>query len=212
MIEYPKIETLYDRDERTHKVIPDKIRLPEFELVSRWLVTEKIDGTNIRVYLRHGEVMYGGRTDAAQLHASLVEWLRTRLPPETVHAAFEANVEAILFGEGYGPKIQKGGGLYRADVSFRLFDVLVVGPDRNWWLTWESVKDVARKLAIETVPVLAERASLSEAVGMVRRISEVAAADGGTGCDQEGIVCRTEPLLLTRGGQRLFWKLKARDF
>ena len=212
MTEYPKIETLYDRDERTHKVIPGKIRMPEFELVSRWLVTEKIDGTNIRVHLKHGEVMYGGRTDAAQLHASLVEWLRTQLPAEKVRAAFDPGVEAILFGEGYGPKIQKGGGLYRSDVSFRLFDVLVVTPDRDWWLTFPNVSDVAAKLEIETVPVLGASLTFEEAIALVRRPSLVARTDGGAGCDQEGIVCRTDPLLFTRRGDRVMWKLKARDF
>lgn len=212
MTEYPKIETLYVRDERTHKVLPDQIRCPEFSLVSHWLVTEKIDGTNIRVHLKHGEVIYGGRTDAAQLHASLVEWLRTRLSADVVRAAFEPHTEAILFGEGYGPKIQKGGGLYRADVSFRLFDVLVVTPERNWWLGWADVCDVANKLAITTVPPLATDATMAEAVEMVRRRSFVAELDRGAGCEQEGIVCRSEPLLLTRRGDRVMWKLKGRDF
>jgi ATP-dependent RNA circularization protein (DNA/RNA ligase family) len=212
MREYPKIETLYDRDERTHKVIPGKIRLPEFDLVSRWMVTEKIDGTNIRVHLRHGEVMYGGRTDAAQLHASLVDWLRTRLPADKVRAAFGPGVEAILFGEGYGPKIQKGGGLYRADVSFRLFDVLVVTPERDWWLAVPDVADVASKLGIETVPVLGANLSLEAAVSLVRGVSLVARIDAGAGCEREGIVCRTDPMLLTRRGDRVMWKLKGKDF
>ena len=32
---------------------------------------------------------------------------------------------AVLYGEGYGAKIQKGGGNYRADQDFVLFDVRV---------------------------------------------------------------------------------------
>jgi ATP-dependent RNA circularization protein (DNA/RNA ligase family) len=212
VIEYPKIETLYVRDERTHKVLPGQIRLPEFSLVTQWLVTEKVDGTNIRVHLKHGEVMYGGRTDAAQLHASLVEWLRTNLPAEKVCAAFEPHTEAILFGEGYGPKIQKGGGLYRSDVSFRLFDVAVVSPERLWWLGFEDVCDVAAKLEIGTVPILGYPLGIDEAIGLVRGASLVAQVDGGAGCEREGIVCRTEPLLLTRRGDRVMWKLKGRDF
>lgn len=212
MTEYPKIETLYRRDERSFKVIPTEIRLPEFALVSRWLVTEKIDGTNIRVHLKHGEVVYGGRTDAAQLHASVVDWLRSQLPAEKVRAAFEPHTEAVLFGEAYGPKIQKGGGLYRGDVAFRLFDVLSVSPERDLWLGWTSVVDIAAKLGIFHVPVLAEDATLEEAVALVRRPSFVAELDGGTGCEQEGVVCRTEPLLLTRRGDRVMWKLKGNDF
>lgn len=212
MTEYPKIETLFVRDERTHKVLPDQIRLPEFSLVSQWLVTEKIDGTNIRVHLKHGEVMFGGRTDAAQLHASLVEWLRTHLPADKVRAAFEPHTEAILFGEGYGPKIQNGGGSYRSDVSFRLFDVAVVAPERLWWLASEDVCDVASKLEIGTVPILGDPLTIDEAIGLVRGASVTAHMDGGAGCEREGIVCRTEPLLLTRRGDRVMWKLKGKDF
>ena len=48
MIKYPKIETLFERDKDTFKVT-DKIRLPEFEMIDNWLITEKIDGTNVRV-------------------------------------------------------------------------------------------------------------------------------------------------------------------
>lgn len=213
MIEYPKIETLYDRDEKTHRVIPGKLRLPEFELVSRWLVTEKIDGTNIRVHLHpDGSVTYGGRTDAAQLHASIVTWLRERLAPARVSAAFEPGMEVLLFGEGYGPKIQKGGGLYRQDVSFRLFDVAVLMDGKPWWLTWANVIDVAKKLGIGHAPTLASAAGLELATTLVDLASEVASLDGGTGCRHEGVVCRTDPPLFTRKGQRLMWKLKVRDF
>jgi len=35
MIEYPKIETLYDRDKETFKVIPDMLRWKEFDLIRR---------------------------------------------------------------------------------------------------------------------------------------------------------------------------------
>lgn len=212
MIEYPKIETLYGRDESTFRVIPGRLRMPEFDLVKHWLVTEKIDGTNIRVHLKHGEVAYGGRTDAAQLPATIVAWLRARLPAERVAAAFDPHTEAVLFGEGYGPKIQKGGGSYRADVSFRLFDVAVQAPDRVWWLTWPDVQDVARKLEIATVPLLAEAAPLEQAIVLVTAVSRTAHEDGGGGCIHEGVVARTEPLLFTRAGKRVVWKLKGKDF
>ena len=47
-MKYPKIQTLYDRDEK-FKVDPTQIRCPEFSLITRWLITEKIDGTNVRI-------------------------------------------------------------------------------------------------------------------------------------------------------------------
>ena len=49
-MEYPKIETLFNRDEK-FKVVEGDYRLPEFENIKQWDVTEKIDGTNVRVRL-----------------------------------------------------------------------------------------------------------------------------------------------------------------
>lgn len=212
-MEYPKIETLFDRDPQTFKVRTDAFRLPEFAIPKWWLVTEKVDGTNIRIHLTpDGRVQYGGKTDAAQIPATLVTVLRALLPDEQVAAAFEPDTEAVLYGEGYGAKINSGGDYRRSPVpGFRLFDVLVTGAEgRRWWLNWENVVDVARKLSIQTVPVLARALPLDQAVACVDARSETASEDGGNRM-QEGIVARTEPLLLTRAGARLVWKLKLKD-
>ena len=230
-LEYGKIETIWNRDEKTFKVKPGAPRWREFEALRFWHVTEKIDGTNIRVSLGPGQfpdnwraeegalvkapsrVTFGGRTDAAQIQASVVQMLQGLFPAEKVAGAFDVDTTAILFGEAYGPKIQKGGGLYRADVGFRLFDVVVFDADgRPWWLTWENVENVAKKLGIKTVPVLNPRATLEEAVAHVYAKSATATEDGGPGLDQEGIVARSEPPLFTRAGRRLCWKLKVKDF
>src|SRR3990167_9351221 len=157
-MEYPKIETIFNRDPDDMKhVLWGDFREPVFETVSRWHVTEKVDGTNVRVFLRPGQsahfqhvppsVSFGGRTKDSQMQASLLDALEAMFPVDRVVAAFDEGTSAILFGEGYGPKIQKGGGLYRSDQSFRLFDVLVFGKaGRLWWLEWADVQDVARKL------------------------------------------------------------------
>ena len=56
-----------------------------------------------------------------------------------------------FYGEGYGAKIQKGGGNYNPDgVDFVLFDVRC----GDFWLKRENVRDVANKLGIEDVPVV----------------------------------------------------------
>lgn len=212
MIGYPKIETLYDRNDR-FKVMPDALRMPEFGLIQRWLVTEKVDGTNIRIHLAaDGSVVFGGRTDNAQIPAHLVQYLRTTFTDEAVRGAFEPGVSATLFGEGYGAKIQNGGA-YRQGVSFRLFDVLV----GEWWLEPNTITDVAAKLNIATVPFLGEIARLPMAPSDLEEvlggsISIVSQEDGGSGMRAEGIVARTVPGLFTRKGERLMWKLKFKDF
>lgn len=223
-MEYPKIETLWNRDDKTFKVRQAELRCPEFAALRFWHVTEKIDGTNIRLMLDYDPrpdapihapsiIRYGGRTEAAQLPATVVQMLQRDLPAEKVASAFDPDTTGVLFGEAYGPRIQKSGGLYRTDVGFRLFDVAVFGANgRVWWLTWENVEDVAKKLGIRTVPILNPHASLEEAIGYVQGKSVAAIEDGGAGLDREGIVARSEPPLFTRAGRRLMWKLKVKDF
>lgn len=206
--EYPKIETLFVRDTKTFKVT-NVLRLPEFDLVKRWLATEKIDGTNVRVFFEvGGQVRFGGKTDNAQMPTFLLSHLQDTFPLELFGVAFDEGAVGVLYGEGYGPKIQKGGGNYRDNVSFRLFDVRV----GDWWLNWDDVEDVAYKLGIQTVPVLTRGVSLEDAVGVLRVHSEVAAVEANNDIIQEGIVARTDPLLMTRNGHRLMWKLKAKDY
>ena len=205
---YPKIDTLFERDPQTFKVT-SQLRHPEFAAVDSWLVTEKIHGANIRIAVTPDRrILFGGRTDDAQLPPHLSRYLEQTFTRERIDAAIlEGEETVVLFGEGYGPKVQKGGGNYRADVSFRLFDVLV----GRWWLTWGGVQDVASKLGIETVPSFGVM-SRADAMKLVSQPSIVAQQDGGPGCTHEGIVARSEPLLLMRDGSRLVWKLKGKDF
>jgi ATP-dependent RNA circularization protein (DNA/RNA ligase family) len=225
-VEYPKIETAFDRDLQTFKVVPGKVRRPEFGLPRRWLVTEKIDGTNVRVTIDTGgevdpegnvapaRVCFQGRTDKAQLPPFLAERLREMFPLPLVAQAFEPMTTAVLFGEGYGARIQKGGGNYREGVSFRLFDVVVFGREgRPWWLNWKDMKDIAWKLGIQAVPVVGEAEEFWYAAGLASGPSLVAQEDGGNPETQrEGVVCRTDPLLFMRDGRPLMWKLKEKDF
>lgn len=224
---YPKIETLYVRDKDTFSVT-DELRLPEFAIPRVWHVTEKIDGTNVIVrykpegheqYISESVVLAGdpspatvtfnGRNGSSALPGPLQAHMERTILVEELAAIFGAiQQEVTLFGEGYGPGIQKGGGAYRKDVSFRLFDVNVGG----LWLNWDSVTDIANKLGISTAPVLSEKATLTEIVNMVSTFSRTAVEDGGAGCTHEGIIARTDPYLLTRHGQRLMFKLKGSDY
>lgn len=222
MLTYPKIETLFERDPVTLKVT-GKLRRPEFDLVKSWLVTEKVDGTNVRVFVdtRWIESIpvtgFRGRTDKAQLPPFLTDELQRLFPDDRVAAAFEEGMQVVLFGEGYGARIQKAGGDYREGVSFRLFDVVVRAEQQDWWLTWKDVEDVARKLGIKTVPVLGTDMMLGWAGSLSTGESRVAIEDrqlSGVDVDvptREGIVARTEPPLFDRRGHRLIWKLKTRD-
>jgi len=68
-MEYPKIETLFNRDEKTFKVYPDQLRNSVYGIIKTWQFTEKIDGTNIRIIWNDGKLTFGGRSDNAQIPA-----------------------------------------------------------------------------------------------------------------------------------------------
>ncbi len=206
-VEYHKIDTLFERDEKTFVVDPTKLKSPVLATISSWDVTEKIDGTNINITLwENGEVTFGGRTANAQLPADLLQVLFKMFPAEKLKEAFWLDgvpTKAILYGEGYGSGIQKGG-TYRADKSFILFDVLV---GDQWWLDWGNTKDVAAKLSLDVVPYLG-RMTLEQIVELVKTPfpSKI-----GTGLS-EGVVARPIEPLFDKRGKRIIIKLKTKDF
>lgn len=207
MSEYHKIETLFERDTASFIVDPTKLKSPVLGTINTWDVTEKIDGTNIRIMLSlEGVVTFGGKTDNAQIDTQLLRRLQETFPADKLTAAFWLDgkrVSAVLYGEGYGAGIQKGGS-YRPDKSFILFDVLV---DGKWWLDRESVDDVAAKLGIDVVPYLG-RMTLGEIASLV---SEPFPSKIGTG-NAEGVVARPIEPLFDRKGARVIIKLKTKDF
>lgn len=206
MPEYPKIDTLFERDNR-FVVDPTKLKLPVLGTISQWDVTEKIDGTNIRVMLSAtGNVSFGGRTARSQLPTDLVTTLIEQFPAAKMSAVLwrDGPVDVVLFGEGYGAGIQKGGS-YRPDKAFILFDVLVGG---EYWLGREAVDDIACRLDAETVPYHPCCTTLDDIVKLVR---DPFRSSIGTG-HAEGVVARPIDTLFDRRGKRVIIKLKTKDF
>lgn len=208
MSEYHKIQSIYKRDMTSKRktLIEGDWTLPEFEYLAGnvWTFTEKVDGTNIRVVFKDGVIAFGGRTDDAQIPAQLVGRLNERfLPMAAKLGEVFADGATVLYGEGYGAKIQKGGGNYRADQDFVLFDVRV----GQWWLQRADVEDVAQKLGLDVVPVIGE-GTLHDAVAWAKRGIRSTWGD----FEAEGIVARPKAEMMTRSGHRLVAKIKCRDF
>jgi hypothetical protein len=211
MKEYPKIETIFNRDtEGTKKLIPGSYRSETIEALSDlqiWAWTEKIDGMNIRIHWDGHKITFAGRTDNSQIAVELINWLNDKFINNETEELFEqkfGETEVTLYGEGYGRKIQKGGGNYIPDgVSFILFDVLI----NDIWLTRESVEDIAKTFAIDVVPNVGF-GYLDEAVEYVKSKpnSKIGTAK------MEGVVCRPIVELFDRTGHRLIVKIKACDF
>lgn len=208
MIEYDKIETLWKRDmDGSKKLLEGEFRNPAVEFLKDnvWQFTEKIDGTNIRVYWDGHKVRFGGRTETAQIPSVLVNYLNSVFGTNEAEQIFEekfGETEVLLFGEGYGPKIQNGGA-YRNDVSFILFDVLISGN----YQPRESVEDIARAFGIDIVPIIFE-GTIKEGVDFVKGHPN---SIMGT-AKMEGLVGRPKVEMRDRCGKRVIVKIKWEDF
>ena len=208
MVEYNKIETLWKRDmDGTKKLLEGEFRNPTVEFLKDniWQFTEKIDGTNISVCWDGHTVTFHGRTERAQIPTHLLTYLLATFKTNEAEQIFEekfGETPVILFGEGYGPKIQSGGN-YRSDVSFILFDVLI----SDNYQPRDSVEDIARSFGIDIVPVVLE-GTIQEGVDFVK-----AHPDSTFGiAKMEGVVGRPMTELRDRCGKRVIVKIKWEDF
>ena len=207
---YHKIKTLFNRDEQTKKLIIGDYRDKTIEYLKDniWEFTEKVDGTNIRVCWDGYKVKFAGRTDNANIPSRLLERLTTLFGGETNEQIFEQKFgekEVILFGEGYGGKIQKGY-LYRNNEDFVLFDVKVDGV----FLQREAVENIAKCFNIDVVPILL-RGTLHDGVDYVTNYSKKSVI-AQNNAPLEGIVGRTLIETNDRLGNRNIVKIKYCDF
>ena len=152
--EYEKIETIFVRDDKTKKLNENIYRNETVEFLKDvdWEFTEKIDGTNIRIYWDGHKVSYYGRTDKAQIPSQLMNRLIELFGGNVNEEMFEqkfGETPVMLIGEGYGAKIQNGGN-YREDNDFILFDVCINGN----YQPRQSVKDIANYFNIDVVPTI----------------------------------------------------------
>lgn len=204
---YPKIKTVFLRDpENKYKTLLEgQYALPEFEYLKDniWAFTEKVNGTNVRVIWTGNRVLYCGRTEKAQMPTFLLAKLQEMFPQELFKELYP-EIPMCLYGEGYGARVQKGGGNYIPDgVDFVLFDVLI----DNTWLERHNIEDIADKLSIGVVPITGE-GILQNAIDMMR--------DGvrSTWGDffAEGFVMKPKVELMSRRGHRIITKIKYKDF
>ena len=212
---YPKIETLWKRNKEDGVIIPGKYSLDEFDNVKRWDISEKIDGTNIRIIYddtfedSDAVIKYKGKKEKSQIPQPLWLHLEKTFTMEFFERVFWGAYYVVIFGEGYGPKIQSGGA-YRADQGFIGFDIYVDG----WWLTQQAVYDTLSNEQIDVVPHLG-RGTIPEIVHFLKAMAE---ADSSSVISRqclkpmEGIVARSYPLMLFRNGNPLMFKLKCIDY
>ena len=216
-MEYHKIETMFERDE-DFNVIEDKLRNPVYGTIKTWRVSEKLDGTNIRVYLtKDGTMKIRGRSDSADIKCDLIDWIQKYMPVEKLKEIFwRPNkegiiepVDIVLYGEGLGAGIQSGG-KYLKEKQFVLFDIFC---DAKWWLDFDTVIEIANKLGIKYAPDLGLM-TLEEIIEKVKiGIPSIFAKENtGTDVESEGVVARPIETLFDKRMNRIIIKIKSVDF
>ena len=181
----------------------------EFEFLkdNMWVFSEKVDGTNIRVMWNGKDMVFGGKTDDAQIPAALLYKLQELFEGTAKKELFKeifAGKEVCLYGEGYGRKIQETGKLYAPDgVDFVLFDITI----DEWWLERKNIEDIAQKLGVKVVPIVGE-GTLTDAIEMTKKGFKSEWGDFLA----EGIVAKPRTELNSREGERIITKIKHRDF
>jgi hypothetical protein len=207
-VKYPKINSLWKRDEKNKfNIIEGDYSCEEFNNIINWIATEKIDGTNIRIRFDRGldlEPKFFGRTDEAEIPGFLLHYLTITFTREMFIKQFPNSQVIHLYGEGYGNKIQDIGKLYRSDNSFILFDAFIDG----WWLDFYKVQKLASDLKIECVPslgILKEKEIINKVkIGFGSGINPIVNA--------EGIVAKSYPLMLFKDRTPIMFKLKHKDY
>jgi len=154
------------------------------------------------------EIRVAGKTDAAMIPPDLMKFILDRMDLYKIVQKFGAT-PFVIYGEGYGAGIQKGGG-YGATKSFIVFDVFI---DNKWWLNRGQVTDIATVFGFDVVPFIGKM-SLESGVTLVRNgfPSHLAAKQTGTGMQAEGLVGRPVETLFDKKGARIIIKLKTKDF
>lgn len=169
-----------------------------------------VHNCNIGIFWDGHMVSYQGRTEKAQIPAHLTNRLIEIFGTNEAEELFEqmfGEKEVVLFGEGYGAKIQKGGGNYIPDgCDFILFDVYF--PSSDTWLQWNDVMSVADAFGINHVPLIMT-GTIQEAIDFVKTkpVSHI-----NPNHEMEGLVGKPLVDLYDRNHKRVMVKIKVKDF
>lgn len=213
----------------TFRKYPELVRLdkrPEILSVKQVVATEKLHGTNFRLFFPAGmtrvaDVRFGGRNeefapgDDGFYGGRPVRWFRER--PALLQRLFEVFsaqgfVDVTLFGEAFGAGIQKGVRYATTDeVLFRAFDVMV----GDNLVTYDLFAHLCDEARLPRAPeVWRGEPSFAALDALLEQPSTVGASNGVAvdGNVSEGVVVRSTPLLRDVFGQWLIIKHKSERF
>lgn len=178
-------------------------------LLKEVVVTEKVDGTNARFGLCEGQFLVGGRNiifgpndDPFGFHSWVIESdIEAR-----VRRAIPDCQTVTIFGEWFGPGIQKGID-YGTERRFAGFDICFA----NGWADPYRARDFFAKMELPTVPVVYRGPMEQEYIDNLRGWPTHIGVqkEGNT---WEGVVITPTRVLKDRWGNRLIAKAKNPNF
>lgn len=185
-----------------------------------WVYTEKIDGMNMRVIIDDaGAVSIRGRSNKAQIPGDLQENIEAMVVNRSGKLIALAQNRGVvtLYGEGYGPGIQKGQG-YRDTKGFVLFDIALSGPEGEggYFMAPHDMLAFAESANLNMAPRLWPSQPLNDVVRYVREGFRSPLAWDNTReiLQSEGIIAHAPGLFYhyDNSMRRMKFKLKTKDF
>jgi Rnl2 family RNA ligase len=207
---------------------PEIVRLekrPEILSVRQVVATEKIHGTNFRVFFPAGmtsiaEVRFGGRNEELAEGDGFyggrpVRWFKDR--PALLQRMFDVLSshgfsDVTVFGEAFGAGIQKGVRYASSDeILFRAFDVMV----GDNFVTYDLFVTLCDQMQLPRVPEVWRGEPTLAALDALLEQGSTEAMNNGVVAERnvaEGVVVRSNPLLRDVFGQWLIIKHKSEKF
>ena len=211
---YSKFSSPFVKDDKFINTMEESQYLPE----GKWIKTEKIDGTNIRIILTKPDEkgnrkrFIGSRklilNPEDKVAKQFMDCLKDINLNKIAEYFKEVNSTVIIYGEGYGAGVQSGG-IYSPIKNFRVFDIRIGSAYQDF----EYTQKVCIDNQLNIVPIIGECRIISygECIDSLKRFDNTLVNEG-VGGKPEGIVYKHDPVLLNKYGERLIFKIKFKDF
>lgn len=204
MKEYQKIESIYRFDQNIKGFVKEYYNpIVEYLENNKWIGTEKIDGTNIRIYWNGKRFEFAGRTAEAEIPKAILKVLEDKFnyDMEIVFEQKFGDKEVYLFCEGYGGKVQ--GHIYDCEEDIIGFDIMI----DNIYLEKETSKQLFNEFGIRFVKQI-EFNDLLEAIKYVEQNEKSLEHPN---CLLEGLVAYPTKRIYDHLGNRIIIKIKRKD-
>ena len=165
------------------------------------VITEKIDGTNMRIGLINNQFKIGGRNmefDLANPQGDLgfVAWCKDNNTESRLRSLNIGHI--IVYGEFCGEKINVP--IYGKGRDFLVFDIKINGK----YIDWDNATELAAKMNLKTVPIIYRGKPSLEIFNQLRRsVSGYGKIKTGKEYSHEGIVIKPTKATYIREGYQI---------